>query len=185
VQSQSLALDEMSPLEFTASDALASIAGNWERSLTWAKGGTTELTFAVTATGTTARWLDLEWVDEGVVGEDGVVAEGASPALCTDMLELPIAVQFDTVDGSFAESWTGFAFAQAATQAIHEHQFDVTKLDGSFEIVELDPMEFDTASGDVDATFANGALNGDISLRAFKTAEDGSRTSFAVPIATF
>ena len=176
-----LELDEASPLGFSGAEALETIGGEWTRPLTWGKGGETELTLSIAYAGET-RYLDREWKG------DGAEAEPADD--CPDVLELAISVEFTTADGGFAESWTASALAPEPSSAWHRHELDLDALEGSYEVSEIDPTEWDDVVGYVDLSLtagvgASGSVDGLASRADEDQGPDGVAEAVPFTIAMF
>lgn len=98
-----LALDEVSPLGFTAQSVLDLAEGTHPGTLTWLEaGGSSPLTLTVAQAGA------IEYVEQAVVTTG--TGSGEEPALslwCPNLVSVGVDIGFVTDDGVFAEQWLG------------------------------------------------------------------------------
>jgi hypothetical protein len=149
-----LALDEVSPLGFSAADALASIEGPRTETLLWAKGGDTVLSLDALYVGGETRFVESEF---RAYGEDG------APQLdCPPAIEIDLDLGFDTADGALVETWRGTARAEATDRATFWHELDLEALIGTYQVTEVDPAEYDAVSVYASIVFNGQSVSGSL-----------------------
>lgn len=178
-----IALDEVSPLGFSAADALATnIEGDRTETMLWAKGGDTVLSLGVIHGGGETRFVESEY---RAYGGD------AEPAMdpCAAAIEIDIDVSFATADGAFAESWSGIVRAEAADRAAFWYDLDLGALAGTYQVTEVDPAEFDEIEASASILFQSGDASGSLTGQAITVDEggglDSSASAMRFDIATF
>jgi hypothetical protein len=174
MSSTALAHDEASALGFSPDDVLAFSSGAMSSTLTWAKGGTTDLSLNVTP-GSTYAFVHYEYQDSGsglAVAEIG----------CEDQVEIPATVTFATADGAFDESWSLTLAAQTADAVFASQTLDLAALGGTYAVTtEVDPSAYDGLNAWADLTFAASGPTGDVSGQATKVeSETASATAFDI-----
>ena len=176
-----LPMDQASVLGFSGADVMALAGGDHTATLTWAKGGTTDVTVSVATTAPEARYLDMEYVDDG---------SGIEPAIgCADVVEVDVTFGFTTADGAFAESWASKIQAPSATEASFYRELDLGGLAGSYAVTEVDPAAFDEVRAFLDATFdatgAHGTVSGQAILNGDASDPDSTASAQMFDIASW
>lgn len=122
-----LAVDEVSPLGFTAQEVLDYAAGAHEQTLSWsAIGGSTPLTLTIAQSGA------IEYLEQAVVETgNGSNAEPALAPFCPNVLSVGVDIGFVTEDGAFAEQWLGALASDVVDRATFGRQLD--ELVGTFD----------------------------------------------------
>lgn len=135
-----LADDEASVLGFGRTEIAAFAEGAHSATLTYVAGGSAPLELDITLG--SARYHDMEWVDDGT----GAEATPATEMGCADLVEVDATVLFTSEDGAFAETWETTLDAAEASSASFWMDLDLDALAGSFVYVP------DTAYDEVNAT---------------------------------
>ncbi|MGK4003250.1 hypothetical protein WMF31_11545 [Sorangium sp. So ce1036] len=156
-QKQPIGEADVSPLGFSASEVLASIAGERTAPLTWANGGSTTVTVLVGAP-TAVRFVESTRVEDS----DPSGVEPAFAVDCSDHLEIDVPLSFATADGAFAESLQVTLRATEAGTARFHHEFDLAALEGSYEVTEVDPSAYKEVSVYLRGTIGESAVTGEI-----------------------
>lgn len=136
-----LAIDEVSPMGFSADEVLAAIAGSRSETLQWSDGSHTSVTVEATYGGGLTRFVDSE-----PTPSDGGM-ENAAAALCEDRVEIEAQVSVSTDDGLLNEIFDVMLGADESTSA----DFTVSDLApadlvGAYEIREIDTAQYDTVA---------------------------------------
>jgi hypothetical protein len=178
-----LGLDEVSPLGFSAADALPTIEGARTETLLWAKGGDTVLSLEALYVGGDTRFVESEYRSYGQTG---------APVLdCPPAIEIDLDLDFATADGAFAETWQGTARAESAQSATFFHDLDLDALAGTYQVTEVEPADFDAVSVFASVVFSGQSVSGSLSGQAtFSDGErpgddDGSVSAQGFEVATF
>lgn len=143
-----LALDEISPLGFSAQELLALAAGASEHELDWVQlGQTTSLSLAVTS-------LDsASYVEQGVERDEGY---GGPEPWCPNVVKVAVRLELSTEDGALAESAETALTSEGADRVSLTLPLDAVA--GSF-----DPWDHVPAGTDFDEVRAWLELNFDAS----------------------
>ncbi|WP_437492236.1 hypothetical protein WME75_17455 [Sorangium sp. So ce1014] len=132
---EDIGADDVSPLGFSAREALSAVSGERSVPLTWATGGSTTATLSVG-----------ELVAARFAGPtDGSGSSGAEPGNdigCSDHLQIDVPMAFSTEDGAFDDSFEVTLRATQVGAATFTHAIDLAALQGSYEVTEVDPAEF-------------------------------------------
>lgn len=171
VETQSLAVDQDSPLGFSAMDILDFADGSHTETLRWADGTETELTTSFSFENT-ANFHVREWVDDSMGG-------GPEPALdmadCPDIVEMSMTVSMSTADGELNESW--LIDLQAASVDSATFYQDLSTAEGTIMIDRFAPTgDHDSYRAFLDLTINATGITGTISGQA--EGSDGE-TAFA------
>ncbi|MDP2306537.1 MAG: hypothetical protein Q8P18_10990 [Pseudomonadota bacterium] len=144
-----IALDEVTPLGFSAADVLAHLAPQEDAALRWADGTVTDLSLDF-APGTTARFVD------GTVEPPTSGAPMPEIAIvCDDYIEVDVAIGFATADGEFAEQLKSRIRAITADTGVIDAALALDALVGTFDLapfVEAESWDDLTAWVHVDLT---------------------------------
>lgn len=179
VAEQDYALADATPLGFTGQELTDLAVGDHAAVLTWAAGGTTDLTVAVASDATTVQWRDMEWQDDGS-GMETMEYDTS----CSDVLALPVTVGFTTADGAFAESWSLELLASVATEAQTYTELDLDALAGTYAVTEVDPADYDQVRAFLTLLVATDGVSGVLDGQGEKV--DGETASAShFDIATF
>lgn len=156
-EEEPIGLDDASPLGFSAAEVIAAVSGERTAQLTWAKGGSTTATLSVGAP-VAARFV------ESTVAT-GTPPNGQEPAIavvCSDYLEIDVPLSFSTEDGAFAETFSLTLRATQADTAAFYHSIDLSALEGSYQVTEVDPAEFNKLWVYLSGTISGSAVSGEI-----------------------
>jgi hypothetical protein len=180
VQTRRLAWSERSPLGFSADELLNSLGAQRDARLTWEDGTSTTLSLAL-ARGASGS---VEYQER----EYGSDSSGAEPAAaigteCLDVVSIPITLSFSTGDGAFAEEWALPLLAESATRATGFSKIELSALEGSFTVTQIDPAQFDEVLAHVTLTLASNAWSGALAGEAVKAT--GSSPSDSVSARSF
>ncbi|WP_437819886.1 hypothetical protein [Sorangium sp. So ce1078] len=156
-EKEDIGADDVSPLGFSAREALSAASGERSAPLTWAKGGSTTVTVSV------GELAAARFVRSTVAsGEPG----GAEPALaadCADHLQIDVPLAFSTEDGAFDESFAVTLRVPQVDDARFYHRIDLSALQGSYEVTEVDPAQFREVVVSLSGTLSSSAVSGTIS----------------------
>lgn len=164
VSSVDLGADEVSSLGFGRAEVAALAEGSHAGTLRYEGGGSAALTVDVTLGD--ARFLDMEWVDDGT----GELATPATEIGCADLVEVDATVLFITDDGAFDETWDAPVQAADAAFATFYSELDLEALTGTY--VYTPPDDYEALQVWVDGTFDSTGAHGEIA--AIGTATEGS-----------
>jgi hypothetical protein len=153
-----LAVDEVSPLGFSAQDVLPVVSGPRTETLSWSDGTTTELQLEVAPTGV------YEYVEQAVV-DDGT-GTGSEPALapwCPNEISIAASTTFATADGAFAEALPDPVLAATADAATLTDSLE--QVAGTYDVWDHVPAgnDYDDARSWLDVTFSATGVAGAIS----------------------
>ncbi|WP_437900468.1 hypothetical protein [Sorangium sp. So ce124] len=157
-EKEDIGADDVSPLGFSARAALTEISGERSAPLTWAKGGST------TATVSVGELIAARFVRSTVA--EGGDSSGAEPALaldCSDHLQIDVPLAFSTEDGAFDESFAVTLRVPRVDAASFFYKIDLSALQGSYEVTEVDPAEFKAVTVYLSGALSSGAVSGAIS----------------------
>jgi hypothetical protein len=153
-----LGVDDVSPLGFSASQLLTGVGGQRQAPLTWKNGQSTTLTLEPGAP-QAVRFVELE-IEEDDSGADIAPLPGA---LCNDRLEIDAPLGFATADGKFAESFNVTLRAEEAGSATFDEKIDLSTLQGSYQLTDIDASQFDAvdvyAAGTLSASSIEGSIH--------------------------
>ncbi len=159
-----LGLEEASPLGFSGADLLSLAVGAHATTFDWAREGVddTPLTLVLTSRDG-ARYIESTAVYPRGGGEQPAIG-----VVCENRLEVEVAVQLETGDGAFDESWDGRLVGLAADAASTSQVLDPDDLGGDYEMDDdIDEPHYDERSLTVEARFdetgSSGAVRGQIS----------------------
>ncbi len=175
------AFADSTPLGFTGQQVADLVVAEHAATLTWAKGGETALTVAVTTAATAITWRDNGYVDDG---------SGIEIAMeCADDLMLPVQAVFTTADGAFAETWDLELSAVAADAASAYAELDLDALGGTYTVTEVDPADFDAVRAFLELKIGPGGASGEVSGQAEEAGDaadpDSTASASRFEIATF
>lgn len=178
---QTLAIDETSPLGFSAADILGFAQGTHDAGFVWDAGGSTPMTLTVPAP-SEVRFADLGLPPVGdpqLYGEIG----------CANHVELDVIVTLATGDGAFAETFDVILIAASTSRAAFSESVAPEAISGSYVFDERDPSTYDkvdflTFNAMLDPTGANGDVNALLS-HAASPGNDGVVSAENVTIGTF
>jgi hypothetical protein len=178
VETTHVALDETTPLGFSAAEVLAYAAGERELSLQYEGDDATTVTLTVAVDGDAAHFEEREWR----AGEHGTLE---APAIeCGDALLIPLTVHFASADGQFAEQWSVLVQAEEVDRAQAHVRLEPDDLDGDLDVMAFATEDFDTHALSVDLVFEPGGVHGVVTGYGDTYHGDAvSHTQF--PIATF
>jgi hypothetical protein len=91
---------------------------------------------------------------------------GEEPALavdCADHLQIDVPLAFSTEDGAFDESFAVTLRVPQVDAASFFYKIDVSALQGSYEVTEVDPAEFKAVTVHLSGALSSGAVSGTIS----------------------
>ena len=97
--------------------------------------------------------------------DTGGSSQGADDA-CIDFLEQPVTLEFYTDDGAFNESMSTAIYVTDLDSISVGAEFDPFSLNGSFTFADLDPSEWDVVTLSISNSWANGNLQGQVSMSA-------------------
>jgi hypothetical protein len=174
VQTRMLAWSERSPLGFSADELLNSLGVERDSRLTWNDGTSTTLSLAL-ARGASGS---VEYQERDYVSD----SSGAEPAAligmdCLDVVSIPVTLTFSTGDGKFAEEWALPLLAESATRATGFSEIELSTLEGSFTVTQIDPAQFDEVLAHVTLTLGSSVWSGTISGQAVKATGPSSNDS--------
>lgn len=151
-----LALDEVSPLGFSAAELLARLPASETVPLTYSDASVTELTLTY-APAASAEFVDLE-----PKPSDGSI-ETLMYAVCEDLVEVGVDVTLSTADGLFDEALEAPLRAMALDTASMRAELPLDAMGGTFSI---DAFTDETAYTDASAwaliVLGDGATTGDL-----------------------
>jgi len=165
VSSRTLAVDEASPLGFSAADVLTTASGPHGATLTWAKGGDTPVTVNITARDGVIEYQDREWRDDGS-GTEEAPAIGAS---CPDVVVIPVRLELATEDGAFDEVFDISLEATAVDTSSAWLELDLDALAGTYTVTEVDPSQYEEVSAFLSVQLAGAAVHGSVDGQATGT----------------
>jgi hypothetical protein len=178
---ETLALEQDSPLGFSAATVVAVVGDPRQPVLTWERGGTSPLTLEVQYQGGAVRYEERTFFSD----------DGSEIAMdCPSQIVVDAQLGFTTEDGAFAESWTVPVRASVADAAeIRVQMDDLTALAGAYQVTEVDPADFDAIglalTVAIDATAAHGEVSG-IGVQEDHSGDPDGAASFRVfPVAAF
>lgn len=145
----SLAMDEASPLGFSAMDVITGIGEDVPAELTWAKdGGTTGLLIEVHVEG-------VEFVDQEVVVPDsGAVAD--IYVECPDYLAMQTGLQLETEDGLLEDAVSTELRATEAVAAEFSERLPLDAFDHPEIFAHVDTTDADVVEATVSGVFRGG-----------------------------
>jgi hypothetical protein len=188
VQSGCLPVDTMaldptdeSPLGFSAIDTLTAIGETQSGMLTWASGVTTGVTVTVSPDDGPVEYLDREWRSDN----DADVQPVGDPGDCTDVVAIPLALGFKTVDGAFDEVWRAELLAETAASASFATNFDPAALHGGYVVTEVDATAFDSLTLRIQVDFVSGVAHGGLSGQGTTSPNEGAVSAQNFDIAAF
>jgi hypothetical protein len=156
-EKEDIGADDVSALGFSAREALTAISGERSVPLTWAKGGST------TATVSVGELVAARFVRSTVAEGDSSGAEPALAADCSDHLQIDVPLAFSTADGAFDESFAVTLRVPRVDAASFFYKIDLSALQGSYEVTEVDPAEFKAVTVYLSGALSSGAVSGTIS----------------------
>ncbi|WP_437944286.1 hypothetical protein WMF27_16830 [Sorangium sp. So ce281] len=156
-EKEDIGADDVSPLGFSAREALTAISGERSVPLTWAKGGST------TATVSVGELVAARFVRSTVAEGDSSGAEPALAVDCSDHLQIDVPLAFSTEDGAFDESFAVTLRVPRVDAASFFYKIDLSALQGSYEVTEVDPAEFKAVTVYLSGALSSGAVSGTIS----------------------
>jgi len=154
-----VALDEVTPLGFAASELAAWAEGTHAETFVYAEGGSTPLTLAVTV-GPEARYV----TSVAVYPDDGT--QPAIGVECFDRVEVDLSVSLETDDGAFDEGFDTTLQSMDGLSAEWFATLDPGALGGSYD---LDDPEVDWSErklfvqASFDAEGSSGSIAGQLS----------------------
>ena len=125
---QTLTIEEVSVLGFSAQDVVTRDATTSSQTLTWDDDTTTELTVGLEELGS-YEFVDYEWIDDSDAMQVGNLAEPD----CPDRVEVAVEVTLSTADGKLAETFEQRLRARSENDAELWWGFDAKELSGSFD----------------------------------------------------
>jgi hypothetical protein len=182
VETTDVALDEATPLGFSAADVLAYAAGERALALQYEGDDTTTVSLTVEVDGETAIFEEREWS----AGDNGTLEAPAQE--CGDALLIPVTIHFASADGRFDEQWSVLVQAEAAGRAQTHVRLEPEDLDGDLDVTAFATEDFDTHALSVELVFEPTGVHGVVTGYGDTYEGDGmddavSHTQF--PIATF
>ncbi|KYG04742.1 hypothetical protein BE21_44990 [Sorangium cellulosum] len=175
--------DDVSPLGFSARDALSALSGERSAPLAWSKGGSATATVAAGEL-VAARFVRSTVADSGPGG-----AEPALAADCADHLQLDVPLAFSTEDGAFDESFAVTLRVPEVGAGRFFHRIDLDALQGSYEVTEVDPTEFREVfvylSGELTGSAVSGTISGMAEDHPVGTGPEGSVSALPFSVADF
>ncbi len=188
VETQTLALEETSPLGFTPMQVLDLVDGSHTAPLRWDDGSETVLTTSFSYA-SEANYQDREWVDDSDLGGPEPAPAPADIGDCPDIVELSMTVTMQSADGALNETWTIALQALTADYSIFYQDLDA--LQGTLDIDSYAPAgNFDTRRAFLDFSITPTGVSGEIVGQASGTdgdvafAENFAIASFGPPPAS-
>jgi hypothetical protein len=162
VQTRMLAWSERSPLGFSADELLNSLGAERDTRLTWNDGTSTTLSLALArgASGS-VEYQERDYVSDNS-GAELVATE------CLDVVSIPVTLTFATGDGRFTEDWELPLLAESVTRATGFSKIELSTLEGSFTVTQIDPAQFDEVLAHVNLTLGSSVWSGTVSGQAVK-----------------
>ncbi|WP_437971279.1 hypothetical protein WMF04_19150 [Sorangium sp. So ce260] len=157
-EKEDIGADDVSPLGFSAREALSAVSGERSAPLTWAKGGSTTVTVSVGELAA-ARFVRSTVASGGPGGAEPALAAGD----CADHLQIDVPLAFSTEDGAFDESFAVTLRIRQVGDVSFYHRIDLSALQGSYEVTEVDPAEFREVTVSLSGTLSSSAVSGEIS----------------------
>ncbi|WP_437580810.1 hypothetical protein [Sorangium sp. So ce887] len=154
---EDIGADDVSPLGFSAREALSAISGERSAPLTWAKGGST------TATVSVGELVASRFVRSTLADSEPGGAETTLAVDCSDHLQIDVPLAFSTEDGAFDESFAVTLRISQIDDVSFYHKIDLAALQGSYEVTEVDPAEFRKVIVYLSGTLSSSAVSGMIS----------------------
>ncbi|WP_437728370.1 hypothetical protein [Sorangium sp. So ce861] len=185
-EKEDIGADDVSPLGFSAREALSALSGERSAPLTWAKGGSTTVTVAAGEL-VAARFVRSTQAKVANSGPGGAEST-AIAADCADHLQLDVPLAFSTEDGAFDEAFGVTLRVWQVDAGRFFRRIDLDALQGSYEVTEVDPTEFRevvvSLSGELTGSAVSGTISGiaenppsgtgpeaDVSARPFNVAD--------------
>ncbi|XXX81605.1 hypothetical protein WMF30_22880 [Sorangium sp. So ce134] len=157
-EKEDIGADDVSPLGFSAREALSALSGERSAPLAWAKGGST------TATVAAGELVAARFVRSTVASGGPGGAEPAIAVDCSDHLQIDVPLAFSTEDGAFDESFAVTLRVPRVDAGSFFHRIDLDALQGSYEVTEVDPAEFREVvvylSGELTGSAVSGTIGG-------------------------
>lgn len=182
-EKEDIGADDVSPLGFSAREALSAVSGDRSAPLTWAKGGST------TATVSVGELVAARFVRSTVASSGPGGAESTLALDCSDHLQIDVPLAFATEDGAFDESFAVTLRVPQVDAASFYHRIDLSALQGSYEVTEVDPAEFKQVivylSGALSSSAVSGAINGVAETHPVGSGPDGSASARPFDVANF
>lgn len=176
-RSTPLAIDEQSPIGFSAEQGVLRVCGVHDAVLRKDDGTETTLTLSVACDGSSARFIDREWRQDPRGRE-------TLDAGCLDIVTLQADLGFDTADGSFDEQWQTRIEAERVDYAVAWVAIDLSNLNGTYAVTEVDVAQYQELAAFLAIRFEAQDVTGAISGQGTRVSGDNaSATNF--PIATF
>lgn len=149
-------VDEITPLGFSAADALANVEGTRDFTLTWANSNPpTNVTVDLVRNGGTIDFITYEF-DAG----DGNMEIAADD--CYDILRIPVNANVSTADGALSESRAHFVDARAVDRAIYWEDWDSEELSGTLDIEDFTEEAWDRTWASVWIDFNGGTIGAEL-----------------------
>ncbi|AGP36644.1 hypothetical protein SCE1572_20380 [Sorangium cellulosum So0157-2] len=210
-----IGVDDVSPLGFSAREALSALSGERSAPLAWSKGGSATATVAagelVAARFVRSTVATVATVDGGVAAGELVAARfvrstvatvatvaksgpggaesTAIAADCADHLQLDVPLAFSTEDGAFDESFAVTLRVPQVGAGRFFHRIDLDALQGSYEVTEVDPTEFREIfvylSGELTGSAVSGTISGIAESHPIGTGPDSSVSGQPFSVADF
>lgn len=180
VSSVDLADDEASSLGFGRSEVAAVSEGSHAGSLSYDGGGSAGLTVDVTLGD--ARFLDMEWLDDG----SGELATPTTEMGCADLVEVDASILFSSDDGAFDEMWDASLRSAEAGFVSFTQDIDLDALTGTYTYTPTDDYESLQVwvDGAFDSTGSHGALSA-IGTQTEGSGDDGTVSGTNLQLATW
>ncbi|WP_437615701.1 hypothetical protein WMF20_19265 [Sorangium sp. So ce834] len=182
-EKEDIGADDVSPLGFSAREALSALSGERSAPLAWAKGGST------TATVAAGELVAARFVRSTVAASEPGGAEPALAVDCADHLQLDVALAFSTEDGAFDESFAVTLRVPQVGAGRFFHRIDLDALQGSYEVTEVDPTEFREVvvylSGELTGSAVSGTIHGIAESHPIGTGPDAVVSAQPFSVADF
>ncbi|WP_437947749.1 hypothetical protein WME98_44680 [Sorangium sp. So ce296] len=184
---EDIGADDVSPLGFSARDALSALSGERSAPLAWSQGGSTTATVAAGEL-VAARFVRSTVAKVADSGPGG--AESTAIAVdCADHLQLDVPLAFSTEDGAFDESFAVTLRVPQVGAGRFFHRIDLDALQGSYEVTEVDPTDFREVfvylSGELTGSAVSGTISGIAETHPVGTGPDSSVSGQPFNVADF
>lgn len=147
VAETAVAMDEVTPLGFSADDLALAFAGTYAATFTYNDGVTTGLSHTLALTD------GATFIDQTYRQDTGGLDTGPQPGApdttgdpCVDYLTINADFTLLTDDSAFNEAWSGLVNAYDLNSLVFGGDIDINTLGGTWTPSDFDPADYDTAS---------------------------------------